>query len=289
MAKIFRITWSFDEPKQGWSESWYFQRDAALLKDLLDEFEQLGDLRAKLLGKNAALTHVRVSQVVDTVTGVRTPRVSLPRDTNKQSGSSQKLCAPHDSLLVQCVTGDQVHRKPAYLGGVWMTCFDELRHYNPPEAFLTNFNNWAAEVKARGLGWLAQKKDVFADINGYTVDPDSGLCTYVLSEPITFAGDPKRRRVLVDFPGGHEILDGVQIVGPVTGLANNAITVKPRRAKPFAGVKGSMKTYTFDLVTLGPIATGQAPSLVEGQRMARRNRGKALYAEVGRRSAIPRG
>lgn len=288
MSKLFRITWAFDEPKQGWSESWFFQRDAGILRDLLDEFEQLGDFRAAMLGKSAQLSHVRISQVMDTVTGIKTPRLSLPRDTIKTGSSTQLLCSPHDSLLAQCVTADQLHKKPCYLGGVWMKCFDELRHFNPPSGFITLFNTWAGEVKARGLGWLAQKKDVFATITDYSTDAVTGRTTYTLDAPITFEGDPKRRRCLVDFPGGHEVLDGVQLVAPVAGFPNKAITVKPRPAAAFAGVEGSLKTYTFDFVALGPIATGQPQSLIEPMRMARRNRGKALYAEVGRQPARKR-
>lgn len=288
MPKLYRLTFGFDEPKQGWSESWYFQRDGANLIDLIDEFDQLAILRATLLGDTAAVTHIRVSQVLDVATGERTPRVSQGRDLLKRSSTTNKLASPHDSLLVRCITADQMHRKDVYLGGPWTKCFDELRHFVSIDDFQTRFNAWAAEIKLRGLGWLASAVDEKAVVDTYTFDPLTGRTTLTLDGPITFTGDPPHRQVRVDFPGGHETLDGVYLVGPTAGGGLNAITIKPRPTHAFDGRKGSLKTYTLNLVTLGPIAQGQPVSRIDIQRQARRARGKALYAEAGRRAALLR-
>lgn len=288
MPFIMRLTIAMDEPKQGWSENWYFQRDTVVLKDLLDEFDPLARLRAKLLGANAGVTHMRVSVVTDVATGNHIQRVSLGRELNYFADSTNKLCQPHDSLLVQCVTADQRLHKPLYLGGTWMRNFDELRHYNPVDDYATRFNNWAMEVKARGLGWLTQAVAENRQILGYTTDAVTGRTTYNLDGPITMQGDPPRRRVTVNFPGGHEALDGVQIVGPVTGEANKVITVKPRPSHAFDGRIGIMRSYTYALAVLGPTQGNQPAATIDPQRGARRNRGKALYAEAGRRPALIR-
>lgn len=288
MAKICRLTLAFSEPSQGWSENWYFQRDDPRLIDLLDEFENLKMLRAKLLGTDASLIATRVSIVQDTVTGVRTPRLSLPRSADIKGDPDNALCAPHDSLLVRCITGDQMHKKVVYLGGVWIDIFDRLRHYSSVNGFQTLLDNWAAEVKARGLGWLSQTRDQSVDVTEWSTNVDTGRTVLTLSGPITFSGEPPVRRVSVTYPGGHEALEGVYLVGPNGAVPNSVLTTKPRPSHAFDGRIGSLKTYKYDLVTLGPVIQGAPASHIEGQRMARRNRGKALYSEVGRRGPIIR-
>lgn len=290
MARLFRLTFAFDELKQGWSESWMFLDNTIALKDKLDRFMPLAILRRDLLGSGAALSHMRVSQVLDNEPdGNRTPRVSLGRDLNLQATTSNKLCQPHDSLLVSCLTSDQLHKKNVFLGGVWMRCFDELRHFVPVDDFGTRFNAWAAEVKLQGLGWQTQLVDQDLSITGYTQDVDTANVTYTLSGPLTFTGSPPRKRVVVNFPGGHEALDGPQVVGPVTGEPNKAITIKPRGTHAYRSIVGSLKTYKYSFVALGPTPTGGPAASIDPQRASRRSRGAPLYAEAGRRPVQARG
>ena len=289
MARLFRLTFAFDEPKQGWSESWFFQGSDPALKPYLDRFDNLANLRAAMLGSAGILSHIRVSQVNDNFPdGTKTPRVSLGREVLKPATSSNKLCQPHDSLLATCITGDQTKKKNVYLGGVWMRVFDELRHYTGLDSFQTRFNDWAAEVKAQGLGWLSQEVDQELDIETYSVDPATALVTYTLSAPLNFAG-AKTKRVTVNFPGGHEALDGVQVVGPVLTDPNKVITIKPRGSHAFRNIVGSLKTYKYVFVALGPTVPGQAAASIDPQRASRRSRGAPLYAEAGRRPAQTRG
>lgn len=288
MARLFRISYFFDEPKQGWSENWYFTRDELSLRAYLDEFNLSAQLRAKLLGRTAKLSHLRISQVQDNIPGVRTPRLSLGRDLNLDGNSQYNLAAPHDSLLINCVTGDGNVKKPVYLGGPWLSCFDELRHYQPVGNYATLLNDWAAEMKARGVGWLRQVLDNNLQITGYTFDPVTGRTTLNLTGPVTFAANVESRRATINFPGGHEALDGVLLVSPVAGQPNQVITTKPRPTHAFDGRIGKLKTYNYIFAALGPTPPGGQPSSFDAQRMARRNRGKSSYAELGRRAATVR-
>lgn len=284
----FRLSLFFDEPKQGWSENYYYTRNDLTLKDQLDEFDQLTFLRAALLGEGASLTHIRCSAIKDLDTGEKVTRVFQGRDINRPATTTNKLCSPHDSLLVKCISADQRKRKDIFLGGVWMRLFDQLRHYQSVDDFQTRFMAWAAEVKARGLGWLTQAADNNVQITNYTFDPVTGRTTYVLSGPITFAPGTDSRRVTVNFPGGHEALDGVQLVSPIVGEPNSVITTKPRPTHPFDGRLGRMKSYTYSFIALGPTPSNGPNASIDPQRQARRNRGKSSYAEAGRRAAQTR-
>lgn len=289
MARLFRLSFFFDEPKQGWSENWFFQDANLTLRDFLDRFNNLATLRAALLGNGAKLSHMRVSQVNDNFPGgVKTPRVSLGRDLNLDATTTNKLCAPHDSLLVQCITGDQTKKKPVYLGGVWMRVFDELRHYQPVNDFQTRFDNWANEVKAQGLGWLAQSIDQNLDITNWVSDPVTGKTTYTTSAPVNFAAGENKKRVLVSIPAGHDSLDGIQLVGPIPGPAVGCITIQPRPTHAYDGRIGKLKTFSYSFIPLGPTPAQGPAASIDPQRGARRNRGRPSYAEVGRRSATVR-
>lgn len=288
MAFRFRLSIFMDEPKQGWSENWYYERANLNLKDQLDEFEQLLTLRAALLGFSASVTHIRCSAIKDLDTGAKITRVFQGRDVIKPATTTNKLCSPHDSLLVRCISADQRLRKDVYLGGVWARIFTELRKYESVDDFATRLAAWATEVKARGLGWLTQTLQDDLVINSYTSDPVTGKTTYDLDGPVTFLPKQVSRRVSVTFPGGNDALDGVQLVGPVTDEPNKAITVKPRPAHAFDGRKGRLKSYTYSFIALGPTPTGGPASSIDAQRQARRNRGKASYAEAGRRAATVR-
>lgn len=288
MATQYRLTMFMQEPRQGWSESWYLERDTTNLIDIWEDLKTVVVARAKLLGNEATCYHHRVSKVLLPSGKSPAPRLTFGDDFESTPSTSSPLVPTDVSLMVRCTTTDQAHTKISYLGGCAKAALGKQNLFTPTPAWQTLFDAWAAAVKNARLGWLSQEVSQSLDVTAYTFNAATGRTTLTLSEALTFAAGQKTKRVTVNMPPGHEALDGVYLVSPVAADPLQVVTSKPRPTQPAAGLEGNLKAYNYVFRFVEPAIGQGASSRVQGSRFVKRSRGKVSYASVGRKPAVVR-
>ena len=288
MATMFRLTMFMEEPRQGWSESWYFERENTNVQDHWREMRTVVTARSKLLGQDATCYHHRISKVLLPQNKSPVPRLTFGNDFDADPGTSSPLVPTEISLMARCTTADQLHSKIVYLGGCAKAALGKQNRFTPTAAWMDLFSAWSTAIRNARLGWLSQDIDQDLTVVSYVFDPVTGRTTMTLNNPLTFAVGQKTKRVTVNMPPGHEALDGVYLVGPVTGQPNQVKTAKPRPSQEGAGLEGSLKSYGYSFHFVEPSDNNAAAATVAGVRFVKRARGKVSYASVGRRPAVVR-
>lgn len=276
MANI-QVTYIFNAGRQGWSETWYVQRDS-LSEAQLPVFD-VGTARKGLLGKGATLEASRISDVdvfsdslVDTTIG-NTPAsstASLVRDN------------PSNAWLARVNSGT-LYRRAMWLRGLpdaWVAFNSTTLLPILDPLLLSNFGLFATKVVQAGFRMRVLDK------SGAT--PEKGITALALDIPTN--------RITVTVPGhGYNALDKVRIrkcsgtnAKQVNGLytvfapTTNTFDIFPPTGKVFLGPI----TYAGGGVVRKQNITYPLISSLELIRPAKRDTGRAFFVPRGRRRVV---
>lgn len=276
----------FDLIGHGAQETLYFQNSATdNLEDMLTLVQPLTDKRRLLLGAQASIKAVKCF-VAETAEGVMNPRQSLLKKMFLPGNAGQGSAENSISLQVQFISADKKQKKLMNMVAPWAKIFTNQDAFdNSPPGWLANWNSWQSAVIAAGMGWYRTTWSVNYIINGYTLDPTSGLVTlaFPAGGPVWPRGLNEPQKVKIRFPG-KSTLDGIHVVVPLD--ATHAVIGTPLGTRPFS-VAGTLQIPSRSFITVRG-GGGQVDGIIRPQNPVRRKRGRPLLAGRGRVPGILR-
>ncbi len=273
----FKITYIFDMPKHGFTESWYVDSETSNLDVVRDRAAIVAEKRALLMGDGCTMQAVRISN--DDLPG----RVGKTYAMIKTGSSTQGAMA--SNVAVNCIfgTADNNFQKLVQLRGCWDNWEGNGGALLVDTELNSRFQGWRSALIGNGFGFKSIVSRVPFAITGYTTTP-SGLVSLVAIHALAPAtnlltavgpvGTTKAMRF--SRVNGKSRLNGVQ-VAVVTGPTELQLA-KPLALTAFV-TPGRVEVPSF---TVRTVQNGDL------QRLGKRQAGAPLLASVGRRSAIPR-
>lgn len=290
MPAIFRYTIFMNGSNHGASESWYFTQDSDDVNTAVIKIQTalLQPKRAALLNKDWHVEAFRVARVQNAA-GLKNVRRAKLVEQFLPGNQSQVSSEANVSLLVECQTADLEHTKRFYLVAPYRSVIPFDDSYDPAGggAWTTNWNAYVAALINAGMGWISQVPSDPFPVTAYTFSAITGLTTFTVGgNPFAGNQDGDIVRVRMNFPPGHESLDGTYLVqvGPGAGTCTS---VKPRPTKPFT-LAGKMVTFTPTVVTLNTPFNQQNTGTIEIERAVTRQRGRPTLASRGRAPVVVR-
>jgi len=208
---VYRGTMIFNGRSHGWTESYTLDMASLNYVDAMNQLKDLADDRWPLLGKQTAITGLRIS---------RMDRKNDGFTMNYQRGPTQGCDndEPDACLVVQCHDQNFQRHKTTFLRGIPDDIDIQFGVFvSAPCNFEELFNNFVVQLRgiAGQWGWWGRPLTgpVRADLQGYaTVAGKVGTITFLT--PL-FAGQPPNAKVLVTFGGvntpAKSTLNGQQV------------------------------------------------------------------------------
>lgn len=269
----YKIIFSFNQKKQGWTEVYYKDTPASNLESVKDQVIPLAQKRAALSGAETFLDAIRVSREGVANDSVIT-YVPFKGLSTEQSGS------PDDALLVRMGNTDNTRHRQMFLRGIYDGLADRGGSFNNAyPAFITPWQNYEAEVVAGGYVWpsVDPATKVRKDLVGYVSDAVERV-TFTTVEPVFPAGKiGSTVRVRVSGVNGGSVLNGSLLVKVLTTTTCQTIEPYATFAYRFGG------KLLYSEVTFAVIAN------VRAQKIVSRQVGSPLLVSRGRLPARSRG
>lgn len=269
---VFAVTFIFDMPGHGFSETHYKDFSSGNLDAARDNALILGQKRQAMSGEQTTLQAIRIANAEDPGRVGKLYYVGLPGVTGKGSAASNV------ALNIATSTFDNQYTSQTQFRGFW----DEVEQTGGAvnygnAAFMLAFNAWAAYYVAQGYGWRSVFSTIERTVTGYAVDPDTSVVTVNhggAANPFGAVGVRKVARF--SKVNGKSRLNSVQVIY-VTG-ENTVVLAKPLALGPFM-TEGLIKvnSYTF-----------RAAANASIQRVGKRQAGAPLLRSRGRRPVQPR-
>jgi len=273
-----KVTWIFDGPQKGWTESLYIEPLTGTFAEASTLANNLCTPRRLLLSSQCAIKGYRV-QVVQDAAGLTVKRrgdtIQRPFFGNStQSGADADL-----ALLLDFVDAPLTRHKVLYLRGIWDAISQNYGAYTPVPDWEGHFESWRLQLIASGFGWVGRTPLAFANITNY-LQADSGFVNITLGEDL-FLGVPAGTPVNVNVAGlvsqgGRSTLNGSLLVKVLT--ATTCRTAKQIAVLPFVA-GGTMQTYTQTMIKT---------AYVSPEKIVTRETGAPLLESPGRQRARSR-
>jgi len=267
-----RVTFIFNMGQYSWTESWWKNFSSPNFDSARDICIPLAQKRAVMLGENASIVAIRISNAEDVGRQGKTYYVEINGLT------AQGCTAPAVALNISVGDQNNENQKLVQFRGFWDSYELGGGLVNRGDAdFLGAFNSWKAYLFAQSFGWRGIVSQQQFTITTYTVS-SAGKVVLTTGEPmIPGLGAPGvKRKGRISGLNGKSVLNGQQIIRVLD--ANTAELTKPTAATAFI----SQGTLTVPAYTLR-VATN---ALI--QRVGKRQAGRPLLVSRGRRPARPR-
>jgi hypothetical protein len=275
-----KVTWFFEGPQKGWTESLYIQPTSGTWAEAVAAVNAVNPVRAALLGQNLAIKAWRL-QVVQDAGGNKVTRRGDTFQNLVINGDSQRPASDKDDCVeMDFLDSTQNRHKILFLGGIWREIVNNYGNYTPTPDWLSAMNNWIVKVVAGGFGWVARTPSIGFSITNYVQSADGFVDMTMSGNPFPGGASTTPQTVRVSglqTEAGLSVLNGDLLVTP-TGV-NTCTTVKKIAVFPFVNV-GVMKTFTYAFVQTNSVAP---------EKIVNHKRGAPLLESRGRRRVRARG
>lgn len=267
----YQITYIFDMPGHGFTESWWVDRDETNLDQIRDIARTVAEARMRLAGDDCTLQAIRISN------GSEAGRVGKTYYNPIEGQSGKGSMASNVAMNAQFGTINNDYQKLVQLRGGW----DEWEGeggalLKSDEQLIARFTSYVSALRGAGFGWRSIVSRLEFPITNYVVSAEQ-VVTLTLDGSTSGIGATNTRRVArVSKLNGKSVLNGAQVIR-VSG-PNTVDLVKPTAAGDFK----SPGVLVVPSYTVRQIANGEL------QRLGTRQAGAPLLRSRGRASARPR-
>jgi len=269
---IFAITYIFDIPGHGFSETHYKSFTSDNLDSARDVAVELGQRRMAMAGEQCVLQAIRISNAEDPGRVGKTYYQGIVGVTGKGCMAS--------NVALNIITGN--FNNTANSLTQFRGCWDEVELNGGAfdrgnTAFITAFNSWAQYFIQQGFGWRSISATTSRVVTNYIINPTTMIVTVTHDgAALPFGGVGVRKTARFSKVNGKSKLNGTQVIVVVGD--NTVSLVKPLALAPFQ-TPGTINVnaYTF-------IAAQNATI----QRIGKRQAGAPLLRAPGRQPARPR-
>jgi hypothetical protein len=268
---VVKATLFFQQGSFGWTESFFWSVASNDLNAQMASLQIIAQKRAAILGTQAFVKAERVSFETDQ-DGLPVSGDSFLAYT-RYLGQTFNGSDDADAAVLVTMRDVTAHRRRnMYLRGIWDDVNGAGGFYLPGiTGWQSGFNNWAAAMLARQVGWMPSTVIARGAVANYTVDPVTGYVTVVCDGDPFAATVGKKQEVRFTGVNVRSPLNGMQLVTPFNATSCNL--EKPLALLPYVG-GGTVAVYghSFNVV-----------STIDAQKIVTRRAGAPLLQSRGRR------
>lgn len=267
----YQVTFIFDLPGHGFSESYWKNFSSDSLDIAFDNALQLGLRRLYMCGEQTVLQAIRIS---DGELGGRTGRTFYVGQTGYTGKGSM---ASNVALNVLLSTANAQHSKMVQFRGCWDEvevtggAFDKSN-----VTFQNGFDSWRQWLLANGYGWRGIVSQQLFNVTTYVTDPSSVVMLTMSTPTGGLGSEGTRRKARFSKINVKSVINGPQIIR--VGAGNTVFLAKPLAVGPFVS-PGIMSVPSY-------ITRAAASATI--QRIGTRQAGAPLLRSRGRAPARPR-
>ena len=267
----YQITFIFDMPAHGFTESWWLESDLTNLDQIRDLAVPVAKARMGLAGDDCTMQAIRISN------GIEDGRVGKTYYLAREGEQGKGCMASNVAMNAQFGTQQNDFQKLVQLRGGWDEWEAEGGSLLKSDSnLMSRFNTYLSSLIQSGFGWRSIVSRQTFPITGYEVSADS-IVTLQLDGNTSGIGSPGTRKAArISKLNGKSVLNGQQVIRVAS--STTVVLEKPTAAGAFTA-PGELVVPSY---TIRQVRNGEL------QRLGQRQAGAPLLRSAGRRSARPR-